>query len=107
MAERHRAGEDLTASLLLCVSEAVTNVVLHAYRDGEDGGEVELEAYKPNGYLCLYVRDRGGGMRPHPDSPGAGYGLSLITQLASELTVHTGGSDGVGTELVMRFDLTG
>jgi serine/threonine-protein kinase RsbW len=107
VAERHRAGEDLTASMLVCVSEAVTNVVLHAYRDREGGGEVELEADKPDGYLCVYVRDRGGGLRPRPDSPGAGYGLSLITQLASELTVHTGGSGGVGTELVMRFDLPG
>ena len=107
MAERHRAGETVTASMLVCVSEAVTNVVLHAYRDQGDRGEVELEADKPDGYLCLYVRDRGRGLRPRPDSPGAGFGLSLITQLASELIVHTGSSDGIGTELVMRFDLPG
>jgi serine/threonine-protein kinase RsbW len=107
VAERHRAGEDLTASMLVCVSEAVTNVVLHAYRDQQRDGEVELEADKPDGYLRVSVRDRGGGLRPRPDSPGAGYGLSLITQLASQLTVHTGGTDGIGTELVMRFDLPG
>jgi len=88
-----------------CVSEAVTNAVVHAYRDYPDAGDIELEARKSDGYLCIYVRDSGLGMRPRPDTPGAGIGLSLITQLAAEVAIRSSGGDGAGTELAMRFEL--
>lgn len=94
---------DTLAAIALCVSEAVTNVVMHAYREGGGSGAVEVEAHRPNGYLCLYVRDEGCGMRPRADSPGLGLGLPLISQVASAVEYRTP-SDG-GTELVMRFDL--
>ena len=41
---------------------------------------VELEVGKPDGFLCIYVRDSGRGMEPRPDSPGAGFGLSIIAE---------------------------
>jgi anti-sigma regulatory factor (Ser/Thr protein kinase) len=44
-------------------------------------------------------------MRPRPDTPGAGIGLSLITQLAAEVAIRSSGGDGAGTELAMRFEL--
>ena len=43
-------------------------------------GQVELEARRPHGGLCLSVRDHGCGMEPRSDSPGAGLGLGLIAQ---------------------------
>lgn len=101
-AKQEGADEDTLAAIRLCVSEAVTNVVMHAYRDDRTG-EVELEARRPNGYLCLYVRDEGCGMSTRADSPGLGLGLPLITQTAAEVDVRT--PSGGGTELVMRFDL--
>ena len=76
-AARHGAGADVLAALALCVSEAVSNVVVHAYRALDEPGEVEVEAHKPNGYLCLYVRDQGSGLAPRVDSPGLGLGLSI------------------------------
>jgi anti-sigma regulatory factor (Ser/Thr protein kinase) len=104
VAERYGADEALTASIALCVSEAVTNAVMHAYRD-QPVGEIEVEAAKPDGYLCIYVRDFGVGMQPRPDSPGAGFGLPLITQLAAEVAIRSRNAGGAGTELMMRFDL--
>jgi len=47
------ADADTLAAVALCVSEAVTNAVLHAYRERVLPGAVELEACRPNGYLCL------------------------------------------------------
>jgi serine/threonine-protein kinase RsbW len=90
-------------AIALCVSEAVSNVAVHAYRDSEAPGELELEARKPDGYLCLYVRDQGLGFAPRVDSPGLGLGLPLIADSATSIEVRR--SKGGGTELVMRFDL--
>ncbi len=97
------ADADTLAAVALCVSEAVSNAVVHAYRESDRPGEVEVEAKRPNGYLCLLVRDHGCGLAPRTDSPGLGLGLPLIAESASSLEVRTPG-DG-GTEIRMRFDL--
>jgi anti-sigma regulatory factor (Ser/Thr protein kinase) len=102
-AARQGADPDTLAAIALCVSEAVTNVVIHAYRDSDRSGAVEVEARRPNGYLCLYVRDDGCGMAPRVDSPGLGLGLPLITQTAAAVEVRT--PPHGGTEVIMRFDL--
>jgi anti-sigma regulatory factor (Ser/Thr protein kinase) len=93
------------AAVELCVSEAVSNAVVHAYRKLGGCGPVEVEARRPEGYLCVYVRDRGSGLRRRPDSPGLGLGLPLILQTATDLDVRPF-SEG-GTEVLMRFELSG
>ena len=97
------ADADTLAAVALCVSEAVSNAVVHAYRNSEQPGSVEVEVRRPNGYLWLLVRDHGCGLAPRTDSPGLGLGLPLIAESASSLEVRTPG-DG-GTEVRMRFDL--
>ena len=69
-AAEHGADTDTLAAVELCVSEAVNNAVLHAYRKPA-AGPVEVEARRPDGYLCLYVRDQGSGLRRRgPTVPG-------------------------------------
>ena len=99
------ADTDTLAAVELCVSEAVNNAVLHAYRKLGRRGPVEVEARRPDGYLCVYVRDQGSGLRRRQDSPGLGLGLPLINQTAKELDVRSQPSGG--TELLMRFELSG
>jgi anti-sigma regulatory factor (Ser/Thr protein kinase) len=99
------ADADTLAAVELCVSEAVNNAVLHAYRRLGRRGPVEVEARRPEGYLCVYVRDHGSGLRRRPDSPGLGLGLPLINETAWELDVRA--AAGGGTELLMRFELSG
>jgi anti-sigma regulatory factor (Ser/Thr protein kinase) len=99
------ADADTLAAIELCVSEAVSNAVLHAYRKLGRRGPVEVEVRRPEGYLYVHVRDQGSGLRRREDSPGLGLGLPLITQSASELDIRT--EIAVGTELVMRFALSG
>jgi serine/threonine-protein kinase RsbW len=101
----HGADADTLAAVELCVSEAVSNAVLHAYRKLGRRGPIEVEARRPDGYLCVYVRDRGSGFRRRRDSPGLGLGLPLINQTATELDVRTPRQGG--TELLMRFELSG
>ena len=69
-------------------------------------GEVEIEARRPDGYLCLYVRDsRPRACRRGADSPGLGLRpFVLIGDLSSDFAVRQG-ANGVGTEVAMRFEL--
>ena len=101
-AERLGADDGVLASIQLCVSEAVTNAVVHAYLD-RPAQDIKLEVDRRDGFVYVTVRDSGGGMRPRPDSPGAGFGLPLIGRLASEVAVRSNGASG--TEMVMRFEM--
>jgi anti-sigma regulatory factor (Ser/Thr protein kinase) len=83
----------------LAVSEAVTNVVQHAYRDREPG-DVTATARHEGGTLRIVIADSGGGMVPRTDSPGHGLGLPLIAQLTDAFEVI---SNATGTEIHLTF----
>jgi len=98
-----RAGAD-TPTLIrleLAVSEAATNVVLHAYRAPGAIGHVHVTAYVDDGVIDVAVRDHGCGMSPRPDSPGMGLGLSLMASESDHFEVRS--ADGGGTEVLLRF----
>ena len=90
-------------SVRLAVSEAVTNAVLHGYRGAP--GTVQITAGVAAGELWILVSDSGGGMQPVTDRPGLGLGLGLIAQISNHMTIVP--SPEGGTELRMRFDLSG
>ena len=92
---------DLTA-VQLAVSEAATNAVVHAYREGEPG-ELTVAARQVDDSLEVTVSDDGVGMRPRPDSPGLGLGLPLIAQLTQ--TFEVASPEAGGVRLCMRFAL--
>ena len=88
----------------IAVSEACTNVVLHAYPDGE--GPLLVDAWAGDGEeLVVVVRDQGSGFTPaaRTESAGLGLGLALIASLSKE--VQIGSEPGGGTEVRMRFRL--
>jgi serine/threonine-protein kinase RsbW len=85
----------------LAVTEACTNVVVHAYPDGE--GPLGISAWVRGDRLTVVVHDEGRGMLPRPDSPGLGLGLPLIATLAESLELGTGSEDQ--TEVRMTFVL--
>jgi anti-sigma regulatory factor (Ser/Thr protein kinase) len=97
------ARDGVLAAVKLCVSEAVTNAVVHGYRDTGACGRVTLRAQRVLDRLHVIVRDDGCGLVPRPDSPGAGLGLPMISQLAHGLEIRVP-EDG-GTEVSMRFNL--
>ena len=86
----------------LAVSEAVSNVIVHGYRDASSGA-FTLQVEWEDDELRITVRDEGCGMQPRADSPGAGLGLPLIANLADTFSVTA--PPGGGTEVCMTFPL--
>ena len=84
----------------LVVSEAVTNVVQHAYADGPSG-EVRVSVELQRDDIELIIEDDGRGMRPRPDSPGLGLGLPLIATVSERLDTKT--LKNGGTRLCVWF----
>ena len=94
----------LLDDIKLAVSEACTNVVLHAYV-GAEPGAFTVTAHRQWRDLVVSVRDHGAGTRPRADSPGMGLGLPLMATLSRGLVITTP-ADG-GTKVVMRFAIDG
>ena len=86
----------------LAVSEAVSNVVVHSYRDTGPGA-FTVSVEWTGDELRVTVRDEGCGMAPRMDSPGAGLGLPLIASLTERFSVTA--PPGGGTEVCMTFPL--
>lgn len=103
VAVRHGAEEALQRDIALCVSEAVTNAILHAYRDAPEAGPIEIETVRNQDSLCIYIRDSGSGVETNPASPGLGLGVPFMTQLADQFELRAATSGG--TEVVMHFPL--
>ena len=101
-AEALSVDEQTLADIKLAITEACTNVVIHAYEDGEEGS-LEVDASIDERRLTVVIRDRGRGIVPRPDSPGLGLGLPLIATLAESLEL--GKDDADHTEVRMTFAL--
>ena len=86
-AEREGAPEVVRSALALAVTEACSNVVMHAYLDAEVPGDLEVRAGRVDSMLVVDVRDDGRGMIPRLDSPGLGLGLPLIAQLTDVVEI--------------------
>lgn len=103
-ATAHGASPEKVLQIALAVSEAVTNVVVHAYGEHGEGGAVEVSAaMTQGGELWVIVTDTGSGLRADGSRQGLGLGLAIIAQMADgiDLAEPTHG----GLELRMRFVL--
>jgi serine/threonine-protein kinase RsbW len=96
--------EQLLSDIRLAITEACSNVVVHAYA-GRPPGPLEVSATLLDDELAVVVRDEGPGIGPHPGSPGLGLGLPLIASLAE--SVQLGRDERERTEVCMTFSLSG
>jgi serine/threonine-protein kinase RsbW len=92
---------ELVEDMRLAITEACTNVVRHAYHDGEDG-PIDVVIRPGSDRLELIVADRGRGIGPSPDVSGPGLGLPLIAALTDSLEFERGPRRG--SRLAMSWD---
>jgi serine/threonine-protein kinase RsbW len=100
-AAAHGVDRRLQADIALAVTEAVTNVIVHAYPPG-GVGTLSIAADIEEGELEIVVTDEGQGFRPGA-SPGLGAGLSIVAETASDFAIRE--NEPRGIELWMRFHL--
>lgn len=103
------------ADLKTAVSEAVTNCIVHAYRDSRGEGEIRLKgALYPDGRVVVEVKDRGCGiadiakaMQPlytsDPDGERSGMGFSVMAAFCDSLKVRSKPGKGTAVVLSKRF----
>ena len=102
-AEAVSVDEQTLADIKLAITEACTNVVMHAYEDHEDG-DLEVDATIDDDRLMVVIRDNGRGIVPRPDSPGLGLGLPLIATLAETLELGTDIAERTEVRMTFRLD---
>jgi anti-sigma regulatory factor (Ser/Thr protein kinase) len=103
--EKLRAPESVVEDVRAAVSEALTNVVLHAYV-GRAPGIMFVEAWCDADDLMVRICDDGRGLVPRLDSPGLGVGVSVMASVADDFSVAN--RDGApGTIVSLRFSLAG
>ncbi len=98
MAERCGMDAEGIADVRLAVTEAATNVVVHAY--ARTDGELSVTAIIQDGELAIVIRDTGRGLVERCDSAGLGLGLAVMASVVERLKIvsHPG-----GTEIHMAF----
>jgi serine/threonine-protein kinase RsbW len=99
-AEALMLPDPVIEDMRLAVTEACTNVVRHAYSDGEPG-PVEILIRPTGEMLQVIVSDQGRGLGPSEDSTGPGLGLPLIAALTHSLEIEPAGN--AGSRLRMSF----
>jgi serine/threonine-protein kinase RsbW len=99
-AEALQLPDTVIEDMRLAVTEACTNVVRHAYTDGEPG-PVEILIRPAGDTLQVIVSDEGRGLGPSDDTTGPGLGLPLIAALAHSLEIER--APTAGSRLLMSF----
>jgi stage II sporulation protein AB (anti-sigma F factor) len=103
LAARYGAGWEDLERIRLVVSEAVTNSIVHAYR--EPTGNVHVTAAVIADELTIVVADDGCGLGAAPPSPGLGLGLGLVANTCDAFSIVS--RPYGGTQVEMRITLSG
>ncbi|HET9074015.1 MAG TPA: ATP-binding protein [Solirubrobacteraceae bacterium] len=104
LAERAGASREELDAVHTIISEAVTNVVRHAYPDGP--GPVYIDAAVVGRDLSILIVDAGRGPRVPSPHPGLGMGWKLMAQLTTRWTVVARGEGGTMLYLRLRLRQT-
>ncbi|MFZ0378533.1 MAG: ATP-binding protein [Solirubrobacteraceae bacterium] len=98
------ASDRTCDAIALAVSEALTNIVRHAYV-GQEPGPIIVEALlEGRNQLLLRVSDEGRGPTPRADSPGLGLGLGVMAQTADDFSISNR-QETRGTVVTLGFSL--
>jgi anti-sigma regulatory factor (Ser/Thr protein kinase) len=103
-AEKVGAGEAVREAVRLAASEALTNVVLHAYPENQPG-DMTAEAWRDDDqHLTIVILDEGQGFGSATRHRGMGLGCGLMAQLADDFVIASRNGTP-GTIVSLRFRL--
>lgn len=88
--------------IALAASEALSNVVVHAYAGRHEAGCIRVEAWMDHDALQVAICDDGVGIAPRLDSPGLGLGLAIIGRVCEQLLIESPQGEP-GSRVLMRF----
>ena len=106
--KRYRINPDLHGNILISLTEAVTNAIVHG-NNGDENKSVAIELNKSSDKITIKVTDEGSGFDfnnlPDPTSPIniakiGGRGVFLMRQLSDSIHFYNNGST-----VVMQFNL--
>jgi serine/threonine-protein kinase RsbW len=100
VAAEHGLGARALEYLELAVSEALTNIVLHAYRDKPGSMSVEVESDAE--VVRVTVADDGGGIAAQAEHRGPGMGLGILASAADFCEIRI--RRGSGVEVMLGFE---
>ena len=99
--EQSGATSTQLENIALAITEAVANVVRHAYPLSEPG-LIHLDAHTEPGALVFSIRDDGIGANQPSENAGLGVGLPIIIEVADDAMIKP---TSAGTQLTLRFKL--
>lgn len=98
--ERYKINPDKYGDILISLTEAVNNAIIHGNRK-DQSKSVQIQLYKKNDRIAIRVSDEGHGFDyqklPDPTAPEnlvslGGRGVFLMQQLSDDLRFHNNGS---------------
>jgi serine/threonine-protein kinase RsbW len=104
MADALAIEADVLADMKMAVTEACTNVVVHAYAGAPEPGLLDVGLLADDDSLTVIVADDGSGIQPRAacdGTPALGLGLPLIAALSDAFELR--GATRGGTEVRMTF----
>ncbi len=104
LARRGGMTPDQLDAVRLAVSEAVTNVVVHAYPSST--GPIHVTAVLTADELTVLIADDGVGPRSWPQRPGAGWGWPLLSSSSDVMTISQRANGGTLVEIRWQIGRT-
>ena len=101
VADALAVDDSVLNDMKVAVNEACTNVVVHAYPDGDGALEVGVRPQPEE--VAVIVRDTGVGVQPQSD-PSAGVGFLLISSLSDRYEIRGGSDAGIEVRMVFKLD---
>ena len=100
MVEQYKISPDLHCNILVSLTEAVNNAIIHGNR-GDESKNVLIQFKRIKNLIAIRVSDEGGGFDPQkipdPTTPEnltrcGGRGVFLMHQLSDQICYHNNGS---------------
>lgn len=97
-------GCPAASDAILCLSEIVTNAILHS-RSAQPGGHLTVHVTRTPAQLRVQVQDDGGPWTRRPPGQDHGHGLAIVEALAAHLHISDPDTDSPARTVTFEMSL--